>query len=455
MLSGEYNFLVDNMWLTDILGVILLILPVFLIFYDKRWIFGFYIVSIVANLPLIFMMVFGFSYELILAIAIIIIIIKDLIKNKNLLLLSTKESRAVVICLLGLMALNIITSFFQPDRSEILLRIFIYGVNLFILLVFSYYLIGRDRLKVFKRGFLIGALILVISMVIELIYGYYILERRRLRPGGLLLDPNVAAFALNMSLMLTFYKTKSTFTETTLLLIMRILIVFAVFLTVSRSGYLSTVLILSVMLVYYSKGKNRIYLWSTVSVLLLFYLIFNKVIMNFMDAMYQMIDIQRVFPRSASIGPTTDIGGGNLPWTLPQESRITLLKGGIRIFLANYIVGVGIGNVIQEMNLLVSMPLNTHNIFIQLLAESGIFMLGILLVFCYYLFHLIKKSERKQRVFQTLILLVVGFEGLFNHNLLNLNIIYLLLAFFLALNIIYSKEQLVISISKPRRTVKA
>lgn len=52
-------------------------------------------VSIVANLPLIFVMVFGFSYEMIIALVIIAVIIRDLIRNKNLLLLSTKESRAV------------------------------------------------------------------------------------------------------------------------------------------------------------------------------------------------------------------------------------------------------------------------------------------------------------------------------------------------------------------------
>jgi O-antigen ligase len=451
MLSGEYNFLVDNMWLTDILAVILLILPVFLVFYDKKWIFGYYIVSIVANLPLIFVMVFNFSYELILAIAVIITIIRDLIKNKNLLLLSTRESRSVFFCLLGLLALNIITSFFHPNRSEIFLRMFIYAVNLFILLVFSYFLIGRERLKIFKRSFLIGAFILVISMVIELLYGFYFLERRQLRPGGLLLDPNVAAFALNLALVLSFYQSpKTNFTESLLLLVMRLLIVFAVFLTVSRSGYLSTLLIMTCMLVFYSQRRSRTYLWSTVIVLLLVYLIFNKAIMKIIDIMYQMIDIQRVFPRSSSGGPPSG-GGSSLPWTFPQDSRVTLLKGGIQIFLANFIAGVGIGNVIQEMYLLTSLPLNTHNLFIQLLAESGIFILGMLLILSYYLIHLIKKSDRKQRFIQTLIVLVVGFEGLFNHNLLNLNIIYLLLAFFLALNVIYSKEQLIMSVSKKRR----
>ena len=92
--------------------------------------------------------------------------------------------------------------------------------------------------------------------------------------------------------------------------------------------------------------------------------------------------------------------------------------------------------------------MNTHNLVLQLLGESGIFMLGTLLIFFYYLVQLIVKSEKKQKFFLSLIFLVIVLESFFNHNLLNVNIIYLMLAFFLALNILFSREQTVLSLAK-------
>ena len=451
MLSGEYNFLVDNLWLTQIIAVILLIIPFFLIFAEKKWIFGFYVVSIVANLPLIFVMAFGFSYELIIALATITVIVKDLIRNKNLLLLSTKESRAVILSLFGVLALNLLTSTYHFSKSAFFERAFIYLVNIFILLVFSYYLVNRERLQVIRYAFVIGALILVFTMLVELIYGHYYLGVHRLRPAGLLLDPNVAAFALNLSLLLSFYKPKKTKLLTDIFFISaRIIIVFGVFLTVSRSGYLSTLLILSLFLVYYSKGKKRYLAPTTVFVIILIYFLFFKFIQASLDTLYQMIDLQRIFPRSTppSVPPPTPSPGISVPDTIFSDSRFELLKAGIKIFLNNYILGVGVGNITTEVYNLTGMPMNTHNLVLQLLGESGIFMLGMLLIFFYYLVQLIVRSEKKQRFFLALIFMVIVLESFFNHNLLNTNIIYLLLAFFLALNILFSREQTVLSLAK-------
>ncbi|HHX80993.1 MAG TPA: O-antigen ligase family protein [Acholeplasmataceae bacterium] len=451
MLSGEYNFLVDNLWLTQMIAVVLLIIPFFLIFADKKWIFGFYVVSIVANLPLIFVMAFGFSYELIIALATIIVICKDLLRNKNLLLLSTKESRAVIIALFGVLALNLLTSFANFSRNHFFERSFIYLVNIFVLLVFSYFLVNRERLQVIRYAFVIGALILVFTMLVELVYGYYYLGVYRLRPAGLLLDPNVAAFTLNLSLLLSFYRPKKTKLLTDIFFISaRILIIFGIFLTVSRSGYLSTLLILALFLVYYSKGKKRYLAPTTVFVIILIYFLFFNFIQASLDTVYRMIDLQRIFPRSvppAVPGPTP-APSISIPETIFSDSRFELLKAGIKVFLNNYILGVGIGNITGEIYNLTGMPMNTHNLVLQLLGESGIFMLGTLLIFFYYLVQLIVKSEKKQKFFLSLIFLVIVLESFFNHNLLNVNIIYLMLAFFLALNILFSREQTVLSLAK-------
>lgn len=84
-------------------------------------------------------MVFGFSYEMIIALVIIAVIIRDLIRNKNLLLLSTKESRAVFFSLCGLLALNLATSLFNFSKSAFLERSFVYLVNVFILIIFNFF----------------------------------------------------------------------------------------------------------------------------------------------------------------------------------------------------------------------------------------------------------------------------------------------------------------------------
>ena len=92
MLSGQYDILVDNMWLTDILAVILLLIPLFLLFMDSKWIFFFYTISIVANLPLIFNMSFNLSYEAIIGFVIVVIILKEIIREKVLRYQTTKEN---------------------------------------------------------------------------------------------------------------------------------------------------------------------------------------------------------------------------------------------------------------------------------------------------------------------------------------------------------------------------
>lgn len=446
MLSGEYNFLVDNMWLAEIIAVLLLIIPFFLFFADKKWIFGYYVASIVANLPLIFVMVFEFPYEIIVALVAVASLIRDAARNKNFLFLYTKESRNVFLSLCGLLALNLVSSFFHFSQDAFIARAYIYLTNLFILVVFSLFLVNRNRLQVLRFGFVIGALILVVSMIVELVYGYRHLGVGRLRPGGLLLDPNVAAFALNLSLLISFYQTKRTKLLLDLFFIAsRIIIVFGIFMTVSRSGYILTLLLLSAFLVEYSRGKKRHVAPITVGTILILYLTFYKTLNKAWDNLYLMLDLQRVFPK-AQTGP--ELPGPAVPGNLHSESRFELLVAGVKVFLNNFSVGVGIGNVTAAVEELTGMRQNTHNLVLQLLCESGIFMLVMLLVLFYYLVNLIGKSEKKERFFLSLILLVVVVESFFNHNMLNINIVYLLLAFYLALNVLHSKEQRAMSLGQ-------
>lgn len=449
MLSGEYNFLIDHMWLTDIIAVVLLIIPIFLIFYDNKWIFGYYVTSIVANLPLIFYMRFKFSYEAIIALMIIIVIIRDIIRTKELKYYSTKEGLELIFFFLLILLVNIFTSFFNFNKIEVINRIIIYGVNLFILFIFTYYMNSYRKIKVIRNGFIFGALLLICSMIIEMIYGYYILGVANMRPAGLLLDPNVCAFALNLSLIISFIKNYKTNVLYDLFIIFsRVIIVFAIFLTVSRSAYIGTIFILSSLIIYYSKGKRRWIALSTVVVFIIMYLIFFNIIKNFIDQIYSIIDLNRIFPTPKPVPNEPPTPGGIVVEPDYSNSRITLIKAAFTVFINNFVVGAGAGNVPHKIYLITNMKMNAHNLLLQLLAESGIFMLATILIFLYFAFKFIMTIKGSSKFIIFLFISLIIIESMFNHNLLNINIFYIAFAIILSLVSRNSRNQKTFSISK-------
>jgi O-antigen ligase len=432
------------MWLTDIIAVILFIIPFFLFFYDKKYIFEYYIISIVANLPLIFQMSFGFSYEAIVAFVILISIGKEVIVQKAFRFITTKETLQFCLFLAVILAVNLLTSLFHFNRDAYLERTIIYIVNLFILVVFSYFLISHTKQDAVKNGFLIGALILFASMIAELFYGYKTLNMHNLRPAGLLLDPNVCAFALNLCLIISFYRTRhSTLLYDAFVIATRIMILFGVFLTVSRSAYISAVVILVVLLFYYSRGKKRWLASTTVIVFIAMYFIFYGIINDFIRTIYGIIDLDRIFPTNFNTSPpgSIPVPGGVIEEPDYSNSRLLLMKSAIDIFKNNFVVGVGIGNVTTQIGQISGIPMNAHNLILQLLAESGIFILVAILIFGYYAVMLIASTTSQSRFFLILMALVIGIESVFNHNILNINIFWAVLAFFLSVIVIHAKEQ--------------
>lgn len=457
MLSGQYDVLVDNLWLADILSVILLIIPFFLLFMNGKWIFFYYTISVVANLPLIFSLTFNFSYEAVIGLTILITIIKEIVREKRFRYLTTKENLLLILMLSVLLVLNLLTSIFHFNANEFLIRLYIYLVNMFILGVFTYYFKNTYNLRFIKNGFIIGAIILVVSMLVELVYGHYYLDVRNMRPAGLLLDPNVCAFALNLALVISFMDRRAdNFIFNLFIVFSRVIILFGIFLTVSRSAYISTIFILIFLSVYYSKGKRRWMVPSVVIVFIVMYFIFNKVVLDFIDNIYKIIDLGRIFPRVDYVpsplgGNDGGSGGVNYDYS---NSRLLLIKSAFFVFSNNFIIGVGIGNVSKEIGIISGLEMNAHNLYLQLLAESGIIMLFALLFFVYYLAVYIYKLDKKYKYLIILIFSVIFIESMFNHNLLNINIIYLVLAFILGLAMLSSKDKRVYILNKENLKLK-
>ncbi|MCK9536284.1 MAG: O-antigen ligase family protein [Bacilli bacterium] len=446
MLTGEYNILIDNMWLTDIISFMLLLLPIIFLCFHIKWLLGLYAVSIVANLPLIFFMSFNFSYELIITFMLGIKIIINVFKEKSIKYITTKENLYLFFSLLLIIVVNLVTSLFNLNHKEYLIRSVIYLVNIFIFFTFTYYINEPNRIEDIKNAIIVGAMILAVSMIAEMVYGYYVLEVANMRPAGLLLDPNVSAFTLNISLIISFFKSKNiTFLKAVIYSMFRILTIFSIFLTVSRSGYIALIIILFFLLFYYSQKDTNWLPVTIVSVFIFIYFLFFKTSIKFWETIHGIIDLKRIFPFNKGSFPSGD-GPSEPSASILDNERIILIITALRIFINNIFVGVGIGNVIPKISAYTGIRLNTHNLMLQLLAESGFLILVAFVLFGYYLFHLLKKAAVEIRWFLILIFIVVAFESLFNHNLLNLNFIWLIFSFVLAGNVIYSENKKTFSI---------
>ena len=131
-----------------------------------------------------------------------------------------------------------------------------------------------------------------------------------------------------------------------------------------------------------------------------------------------------------------------------------LIKSAFFVFSNNFIIGVGIGNVSKEIGIISGLEMNAHNLYLQLLAESGIIRFFALLFFVYYLAVYIYKLDKKYKYLIILIFSVIFIESMFNHNLLNINIIYLVLAFILGLAMLSSKDKRVYILNKENLKLK-
>ena len=452
MLTGEYNLLSDHMVITNIIAAVLFVLPIAFVFLDKKWLIGLYAVSIVANLPLVFSMRFGFSYELIIALALIVKLGLTAYKEKTLLYNTTRENICLIGSLLIVVIVNLLTSFFHFNREAYVARILVYAVNFFILIIFTYFLKTKDTIESFRIAFVIGGVILVVSAIAEMIYGYYVFGVSNLRPAGLLLDPNVCAFALNITLIISFYKPRQQSLLTMVFLIVaRLVILFGVFLTVSRSGYIGTLIVLLYMLFYYSRTDENWIAAATVGAFAVAYFVFSHALARFWVTMHGIIDLDRIFPFP---GPTGGTGGGGPVTPTPgfaSGERIMLAMTALRVFAQNLFTGVGIGNVLPEIASYTGVGLESHNFILQMLAESGTLMIVALLLLAYCLLRLIGRSIRRIRWFFVLLVVVVSVESVFNHNLLNLNLVWLALAFALALNTLHSRQRIEFGIARRRK----
>ena len=454
MLTGEYEFLIDNIFITNIIAIILLLVPLILLFFDIRWLYGLYTISIIANLPLIFFIRFNFSYEIIIGFALLLKIIINMFKKKSFKFITAQDNIFLFLSLFLIIALNLVLSLLNFNYTQYIIRLIVYFVNIFVFVVFVYYIDNLKTLNTIKSAVMIGAVILLFSMIIELIYGYYYLGMSNMRISGLLLDPNVCAFALNLCLVISFVETNNiSFAKSIGYIVLRLLFVFGVFLTVSRAGYIETAIIMIYMFFHYLRKEAKWIPFTIVTVFTFTIIIFYSFNLKFWLNVYSIIDLKRILPLENGLSPGIQAPLSPSEPSSIQNERIILLITTGRIFIHNFWTGVGIGNVIPHMSAYTGIGLNSHNMILQLLAESGIIMVFAIILFGYFLIRLLVNANADIRWLLILLSLIIGFESLFNHNLLNINIIWFIFAFLAAINTIYSKHHKKFSLFFPRALI--
>ena len=134
------EMITTNTFFIDFINYILLILPLILLIFNRKYLYCLYVISIVSNLPLIFTNYFQFSYELYLCGFIVLAIIKELLLNRKIKLILNKETLILSIIIGILLFTHLAISLFNFNQEPFLETVIIYLSNIFLLSIFLYFI---------------------------------------------------------------------------------------------------------------------------------------------------------------------------------------------------------------------------------------------------------------------------------------------------------------------------
>lgn len=433
--------------IVNIVTTLLLILPFLFLIFNRRLLYGLYVVSIVANLPLMFLMKYNFSYEILLSLLVLFSIIKEWYFNRKINFKINVSTFLLIISLVVIFLINVITSLFHFNASEVKRITTIFVANIFILLIFIYFIKNSHLRNIIIKSIVLGGVILSISIFLELFYNYYILNINYHRYGGLIIDQNGAALVLNLCFILSFYTDRFYRSFSLVIrLIFRLLLVMALLATASRSGLIAFGVSILMLIAYYVYRQELSYKPIALILVLSFLIfIFRHQVSTFLIEFTKMVDLERlsnIFKLSPSL-PPNGVGppSGNPPPVVmdPATSgRWQLIYNTIYVIKNNWLVGVGVGNLPNLID--PTFHMNSHNLWLQLIGESGILMFFTLLFFVIFLMSYIINKQFKNKIIFIFGLIVIFIDSFFNHNLFNLNLIWLFLSLVMASNILSSSE---------------
>lgn len=328
---------------------------------------------------------------------------------------------------LGLVVLSIVFANVSDARPGVMLTVIVLSIISLLLYTFSTHFFRMSN-RFYLGFFLVVAfLTLAGSLWYDTFKGLPVatdLTKGNIRKGGFGENPNTAASGLKfLGLALLFFFRDKLFWRYFFLT----LTVASVFLTFSRSGIISILIIIMALTLNNWKPYFNLSAISTLTkgakaaVLLVLVYAFLFISVDFLQARIPQL-------REGDIAVRIDqlLGRGDQGVTNSDDNstygRNTLRKKYTRKFLDN---PVGHGTAFATDPMLNLM--GTHNYYLNVAVDYGF--IGLLL-FLYYLFRCIKIAFQKNQYYHFVLGLLLLFEGLISHGMFEERAILLTLAFF-------------------------
>ena len=257
--------------------------------------------------------------------------------------------------------------------------------------------------------------VLYILILFYLFFDYEVGITRNRFYGGAAANVNIAAFSLALKspfVLYKLFKTKGNF-KLLFYLILFSALLFCIFVSFSRGGFLALSFSIITTLVYFlffEYKKNRFFLKNFV--LMLFFILTTFMTFNYLNKNKDsQVLSNSLIERYSSISINTQDGSVN--------QRLRYYNQVISRASKNPFLGVGLGNhklvSIKDDNFDINdyvIPYHAHNDFLQILSESGILALFsyifILFFSVKYLFDLWKNSYLKKRFFMFSCIIALG-----------------------------------------------
>jgi O-antigen ligase len=276
-----------------------------------------------------------------------------------------------------------ITYFWSFDKILTFQRI-LTNVQLLIMIWIIWEFSGdnRSRLMVLQ-SYVYGSMVATIATIMS-----YIINKdsgiMRFAAEGF--DPNELSLAIVISIPLAWYlslETKKVY------FINRIYIAlgyFAIILTASRTSFIISLIALLYIFITFNQLSKK----ARISLSLLTLVISSYI--------YTLVP-QSSFERLSTVG--SELSEGSL------NDRTTIWKYAISLFYNNWFGGVGAGALPYAILPYYGRPAVAHNTFLSILVEQGIIGFIIYVLIIFYLIHLIKFSNSKNRNLYITILIII------------------------------------------------
>lgn len=357
---------------------------------------------------------FGIPAVPIIFVLAVVSIFLEMLTKKSYLINNYRETGVYVVNIFFLSYLTF--GMLKADKDEVIL-----GIYSLLICFFIFHLV---ILSVQKREELEGILLTILLtgpvLAFQGLYQFFqetssFTFDNYFRAGGWWLGPNEYAFILNLVYVISFYfmeKERSLFRWTAYIAQLSILI--GLLLSASRGGII--IFILISLFGWRSFRRHKVFFLSICLATGLLFLIS----INLLNINLESIPLERFFSSEGE----DDLSNG----------RLIAALGGLLIWYQNPFVGVGFGNILEYGETFTNIGMYSHNMYIEIMATSGIVPLIAYLIMLCYLWRSMPKGDKSALnlglVFRWFIL-ALSVMGFFGHYILEMKPVWIMFALLL------------------------